>query len=86
MRCSMDIISLIQLALQVGNPDHHEQVLPHVGCAQLERFANGAWSAQLGARDLAILGPKNALTLERIKVLCERATECPEVISLDDEG
>lgn len=52
----MNIVPLIQLPLQIRNPDHNEQILPHVGGAQLERFADGGGGAQLRTGDLAILG------------------------------
>lgn len=81
----MDIISFIQFALQVWNTDHHQQVLPHVGRVQFQGVADGAAGADLGAWDLAILGAENALALERVEVLCERATEGAQVITFDDE-
>lgn len=69
MRRGMDVISLIQSALYVGDADHDEQVLPDVRGVQLKGVADGASGADLGARNLAILGTENALAFERIEIL-----------------
>lgn len=71
----MDIVPFVQLALEIRNAHHNEQVLPHVRSAQLETVANGAWSSELGSRDLAIFGQQNTLAFKRVEVLCERAAE-----------
>lgn len=82
----MDIVPFVQLALEVRNADHDEQVLPHVRSAQLETIANGAGSSELSSGDLAILGQQNTLAFERVEVLCERAAEVAQVVSLDNKG
>lgn len=82
----MDIVSFIELPLQIWNPNHDNQVLPHVRRVQLQRLADGSRSAELGAWHLAILDMENALALEAVEVLCEGAAEGAEVVSFDDEG
>jgi hypothetical protein len=81
----MDVVALVEFALEVGDADHDEEVLPDVGGAQFEGLADGAGGANLGARDLAILGEQDTLAFERVEVLGEGAAEGAEVVPLDDQ-
>lgn len=85
LRRSVDIIALVEFALQIGQPDHDGEVLPHVDRPQLQRFADGARRANLRAGDLPIFGPQHSFPLERVEVLREGAAERAQVVSFDDE-
>lgn len=82
----MDVVAFVELALQVGDSDHNEEVLPDVRGAELEGFADGTWGAQLSARDFAILCEENSFAFERVEVLCEGTAEGAQIVAFNDEG
>lgn len=86
LRRRVHIVPFIQFALEIRNPDHDGEVLPHIFLGEFEGFADGAWGGDLGARDLAILDAQDALALQGVEVLGEGAAEGAEVVALDDQG
>ncbi|KAK5624782.1 hypothetical protein RRF57_000498 [Xylaria bambusicola] len=78
----LDLVALVQLALQVGNGDHNSEVLPYVLLTQLERVANNARRSSSSARNF---GLQSFLSLQSVEVLGEATAARTKVLALDDE-
>src|SRR5436190_23984542 len=65
MRRNMDIVTLVQFPLQIRQPYHHSQVLPHIRGAQFESCSQWFRGTELCSGSLAIFSRKDTLSLER---------------------
>lgn len=80
----LDLVALVEAALEVGERDGHGQVAPDVGGVELEGLAHESGGAVGGARDLAAAANRG-LALEAVEVLGEAAAAGAQVVALDEE-
>lgn len=78
----LNLVRLVELALEVGDADNDGKVLPHVGAPQLERLPHDARGGGRGPGDL---GGEGLFALQAVKVFGKGAAAGAQIVALDDE-
>lgn len=81
----VDIVALVELSLEIWQPDHQREIVPHIAVPKLQRLSHETWSSDTCSRSFSAFDSEHSLALQAIKVLREPAAISAEVMPLDDQ-
>ena len=81
----MNVITFIELALDVRQCNHDCQILPHIAISKLQGLSHQRWSTNTSTRSFAAFDPEHSFAFEAVEVLGETPTVCFQVSPLDGE-
>ena len=82
LRC-VDVVALVELALEIGQSNHQSQIVPYVASLQLQGLSHKVRGTDPGSRGFAAFDAENSFAFESIEILGEAAAISVEVVPFD---